>query len=250
MLLEALEHIPGPISIVPGQIFREPDPERAREWLASGKAREPVKRFASGSDYVSWKGADVAILASGPSLSEEQAEAVRVWRIAAPKLRKVIAINTTFRRAPWADMLYACDGAWWNVYHAEAAREFAGERWTQDVEAAKKYGLRLMKSRRAPGLCREPGIVNQLEASGFQAIGIAWQAEAARVYLLGFDNSGCHWHGPHPGSLNRQNIFKRWAQNAETLAADCKAAGFPVVNCTPKSALKCFQNAAWAEVFR
>jgi len=250
MLLEALQDIPGCIPIAPGQVFREPDPERAQTWIASGMARVPDRRYKNGSSMVEWPGADVAILASGPSLSVEQADAVKVWRDAAPQARRVIAINTTFRRAPWADMLYACDGAWWKIYADEVARKFPGERWTQDTGAATTYGLRLMKSRRALGLSLEPGLVNQGESSGYQAIGIAYQAKARRALLLGFDNRGCHWHGPHPGGLNKKNIFASWSKNYVALARECTAAKFEVVNCTPNSALKSFPFKNWTEEFR
>jgi hypothetical protein len=64
-----------------------------------------------------WVGETAAILASGPSLTREQCEAVR-------GKAKVIAVNNQAidtdcdgvrvpAMAPWADVLYAADAKWW-----------------------------------------------------------------------------------------------------------------------------------------
>lgn len=249
MLLEALQDVPSSVSAIrKGDVFREPDPDRAQDYIASGVARVPPLKVGNGSDVLSWPGASVVILASGPSLSVEQCDAVRAWRGDDP-LRKVMTINTTFRRAPWADLLYACDGEWWKVYQEEVTITFTGERWTQDVDAAKNFGLKLMKSRRDKGLSTEPGMINQGESSGYQAIGLCWQAKASTVYLLGYDNHGDHWHGKHPSPLNKANPYPTWARNYAPMAGQCKAAGLEVINCTPKSQLKAFPMRDWQEVF-
>lgn len=247
MLLEALQDIPSSVSaIVKGQTFREPDPERAEDYIRCGYARIPVPK-SNGSDVLSWPGCTVAILASGPSLSVKQCDAVRVWR--EQPMRRVIAINTTFRRSPWADVIYACDGEWWKVYHEEVAITVTGEKWTQDAGAAKAYGLKLVKSVRGKGLSTVPGVIHQGESSGYQAIGLCWQANAASVLLLGFDNHGDHWHGNHPSPLSKVNPFAQWAKNYAQMAVDCKAAGMDVINCTPKTQLRAFPVKPWQDVF-
>lgn len=249
MLLEALQDVPSSVSAIrKGDVFREPDPDRARDYIKSGLARAPLIKAGNGSDVLSWPGATVVILASGPSLSVEQCDAVKVWRDIDAS-RHVITVNTSFRRAPWADVVYACDGEWWNLYHEEVEISATGERWTQDVDAAAKYGLKLMKSARGKGLSLAPGLINQGESSGYQSIGLCWQAKAAKVYLLGFDNHGDHWHGKHPSPLNKINPYARWAGNYDQMAKDCKAAGLEVINCTPKSALRTFPAMDWREVF-
>lgn len=226
-----------------------------------------------GWDGLHWDGASVAILASGESLSVEQCDAVQEWRHGfvhgkdygangAPGMRgddynhRVIVINTTFRRAPWADVLYACDGEWWKckdkgqTYLEEARQTFGLDQlWTQDVDAAKEYGLNLIKSQRGNGLSLTPGLITQNESSGFQAIGLAQQAGAKRALLLGFDNRGDHWHGKHPPPLNKINDYYRWGRNAKIIANDAARIGFEIVNCTPKSALECFPAKDWQEVF-
>ena len=255
--LVALQAIPGTIQIVPGQTFRELDPERAAQWLRTGLAKVPDMPNSRGWNGLRWDGATVAILASGESLSAEQCAAVKAWRDRDPILRKAIAINTSFRRAPWADVIYACDSQWWNAVdkghvltHIEEARaECLGELWTQDDEAARKHGVKLIRSDRGKGLSRVPGRINQGMSSGYQAIGLAWQAGAVAALLLGYDNRGGHWHGAHPKGLEKTNPYATWAKNLGELAADCKGAGFAVTNCTPGSALKMFHVEPWQEVF-
>ena len=58
-----------------------------------------------------WKGQTLAILGGGPSLTAEQVELVRRsgWRC--------IAINDTYRLAPWADVHYFCDLRFWGWHH-------------------------------------------------------------------------------------------------------------------------------------
>jgi hypothetical protein len=251
MLLEALKEIPGTIQIVPGQCFHENDEEKAEYWQRAGFARRPGGPNSRGwADGLRWDGFSVAILASGESLSVEQCEAVRAWRGRAAN-RKVIAINTTFRRAPWADLLYACDATWWAEYLEEVRRDFAGELWTQDSATAQKNaGVKFIRSDRGKGLCKKAGIVNQGANSGYQAIGLAYWSGSADVFLLGYDMRGGHWHGNHPPKLQKNNRFDVFLTNFTSLAIDVeKEAGFAVVNCTPKSSLKAFPVKPWQEAF-
>ena len=56
-----------------------------------------------------WPGETLACLGVGPSLTAAQVAALR------GKTRS-IAINDAWRLAPWADVLYACDGRWWRKH--------------------------------------------------------------------------------------------------------------------------------------
>lgn len=205
-----------------------------------------------------WDGCEVAILASGDSLTVEQCAAVWRWRDADPANRKAIAINTTFRRALWADVLYACDGPWWEgrdrsdspMYIDEARATFAGALWTQDSATATKYGVNFIASERGEGLSRRPGVIFQGANGGHQAIGLTYWSGALTVYLLGFDMRGGHWHGEHPAMLRKTLRFDVFLKALDKMAADVATVpGFDVINCTPKSALHSFPKRAWQEVF-
>jgi hypothetical protein len=168
-----------------------------------------------------WSGRTVAILASGPSMTQAAADAVRAAGVAA------IAINSTLRLAPWADMLYAADPEWWG--HAS------------NRDALAFPGLRVS--------CSAVRGVHQLRNSGYQGLHIAIHGGAARVLLLGFDMSGCHWHGPHPAGfkVTSSETYARWVTRFPALGKVARARGIEIVNCTPGSALQCFPMADLAE---
>jgi hypothetical protein len=195
-------------------------------------------------DGLCWTGATVVILASGPSLSRDQCDFVRVWRNSGMD-RRVIVLNTTFRMALWADVLYACDHPWWDHYHNEVKTSFGGATWTQDAQAKYRYGINQVASMKLPGLNDKPGVINQGGNSGYQAIGLAYIAGASRIVLLGYDmrdvGGESHWHGDHPPLLRRPNSYRRWLPEFTALAADLKARDVTVINCTPDSELKVFE---------
>jgi hypothetical protein len=69
----------------------------------------------------------VVCIASGPSLTAEDVERVRAAG------HPVIVTNTTFRLAPWADVLFGMDSKWWKEYHKEVDSVFTGRKhWHAD----------------------------------------------------------------------------------------------------------------------
>jgi len=182
----------------------------------------------------------------------------------------VIAVNNAIDLLPSADVLYACDGAWWQHRAAVEAepgydglcvlsepapgRVFAGERWTQHAGAAETWPeLRLIPcDATAPGLRRDGLGVNGGGNGGFQALGMAavlWGA--ARLILVGIDCRDDpadprrnHAHGRHPAPLNNPGAahYPRWIAAFESAAADLAALGVAVVDCSPWGALTCFRK--------
>ena len=241
MKLIALKPVGSSTGVIEaGREFRT-DPVHGHELIKAGHAAAAEDLKWTG---LQWPGAQVAILASGASLTAEQVQAVRDWR-QADDARRVIAINTTFQLAPWADALYACDAAWWHVHYSQARSLFAGKLWTQDREALRHEGVQFIESVRAPGLSNRVGVIHQGQNSGYQAIGLAHHAGAVKLILLGFDMQGQHWHGQHPKPLTNTPayLFPLWVSNFNALAVDLEMAGVEVVNCTPGTALTCFRRA-------
>src|SRR5690606_10038786 len=111
--------------------------------------------------------------ASGPSLTRADCEKAQEW--AQEEGRGVIVVNTSFRVAPWADVLYAMDLAWWKTYWPEVMRVFRGER------------IAPFKSPYARKI-RFDGARN----SGASAIALAAYAGARRIILIGYD---CQYTG-------------------------------------------------------
>ena len=192
-----------------------------------------------------WKRA--AILASGPSMTRDDAELVRGWRDGGHG--NVIAVNTTFRLALWADILYASDRKWWEMHEAEVDRDFLGEKWTYENRF---YGKAYQHARqvrivRGKGLSKEPGVVVSGGNSGYTAMGLAYELGARVLILLGFDMQSTggqvHWHGTHPSGLRQNPLYRGWLVRFPQFAADLEAAGVKVWNCTRETALTCFPRA-------
>lgn len=246
--LRRINHSAGTIEI--GQQFLAA-PEMAADLLGKRHAvRESDSTWLKWVDGIAWPGATVVCIASGPSLTPEQCEAVRVWRDASPPGRRVIVVNTSYQLAPWADVLYACDARWWDRYIAPVRATFKGALWTQD-KLAVKHGVQLVRSLANPGLGKQPGVIHQGSNSGYQAINLAWQAGATRIVLVGYDmrhnNGRLHWHGDHPGAMHSIPGFADWLSRFAALADDLKREAVEVVNCTPDSALTVFQKKTLSE---
>lgn len=263
MRLLAIRAVYSSVSVIPvGSIFEELNDERAKNLIQDGSAVVPENRKNSrGWNELFWDGCSVAIIASGPSLTRYQCDEVRAWRDAKADERKVIVINSSFRLAPWADILYCCDGVYFEaltsgVKHIdEARRHFAASNiWTQEQSAATKYGLKYVRSARVKGLSITPGLINQGANSGYQAMNLAFLAGAVRLILLGFDMREIagkhHFFGDHPPTIKRVMPYKAWVEAFNPIARDLTAQNVEVINCTPGSALKVFPIVELAEALK
>jgi len=189
-----------------------------------------------------WSGETVVIVASGPSAASAPVSLAR-------GLARVIAVNESWRLAPWADALWGCDVDWWD--HAGGAPEFAGLKFTVDARAAEHWpDLRLVPVRRPHyAIVQEPiGTVGWGGNGGFQAVNFAAHAGARRILLVGFDMSirgGLHWHGPHPGAMAnpRAGNVGVWRRTLDGAAAALAAMGVEVVNCSEASTLRAYPKA-------
>lgn len=240
--LRALQQIKHSVGIInENDEFVTSDAEAAI-MIAEGKAVDAKLRPAW--KRLRWSGSTVVIIASGPSLTEEDCELVAQWRNGID--RRTIVINLSYQRALWADILYACDGRWWERYYKDVVGHFSGVLWTQDELAAKKFGISYVRSEDGRGLNRKIGVINQGLHSGYQSIGLAYQAGADKIILLGFDCTdnnilgGTHWHGDYDNPLQSFPIYSCWIEKFEHLAKDLKREGIVVLNATRHTELTCF----------
>jgi hypothetical protein len=174
-----------------------------------------------------WSAHTAVVLASGPSLTAADCDLVRASGA------RTIAVNATFRMAPWADVVYMGDLMAIRTYDREVRAACAGQRWTCDSVAKQQYGWN-----QAVGLSRGGN-------SGHQAIHLAAKFGAKRIVLLGFDmqagpDGKRHWHAEHPKPCVQRSIFPEWVLKMGVLAGELKASGVDVVNCSRVSALTCF----------
>jgi len=190
------------------------------------------------------------ILASGPSLSKKDVAVVRVAR--EQGLCKAIVVNDTFRLAPWADILYAADIMWWKHPHNADAQTFQGEKHTIVSPALGAPlpdpiypGMRQWINGGSVGFDNHKNHIRTCMNSGYQALHIAAHLGATRVLLLGFDmrpvNGKAHWFGDHPAGLNKTSPYEGFIRHISKSAHHYADKGIRVVNCTPQSALQCFE---------
>lgn len=156
-------------------------------------------------------------------------------------------MNTTYRRAPWADVLYACDAKWWQANFAQLAFSFRGQLWSVSQGARDEFGVRWVKGIKGSGLSSDPSCIVEGLNSGYQAIGLAHAFGAARVVLLGYDysfgpNGEKHHHPDHPCGMGNPlaSRLPEWRRHMATLAASARQVGLEVVNASRRTALRCF----------
>jgi hypothetical protein len=187
--------------------------------------------------WFDWRGECVAIVGAGPSVKPEDVDTLRE-RI------HVIAVNESYRLAPWADAVYSCDLAWWKLHKGLA--DFAGLKLSHDAIACNTFpGLKRVLIEQVAGndiLIDRPTYVGAGGNSGFQAMNMAVQFGATGIALLGIDctlEKGEHWHGRHPYHMNNPapSNVKRWREAFDGAAASLKQLGVDVVNCSAISAL-------------
>jgi len=188
-----------------------------------------------------WVGETCAVLASGPSMTQEVANLVR-------DRCRTIAVNTTYKLAPWADILYAADREWW-LGHPDAA-SFAGRKVTIFANTSASlmefdyldylenggYGL----------LDPRPTHLRTGKNSAYQAMHLAVHLGVKRILMCGIDmrpvNGQEHWHGDHPEGVRKTMPFSTWITLFNQVAPFLHARRIEVINCTPNSALHCFKR--------
>ena len=195
-----------------------------------------------------WAARPAVVIASGPSLSDEQLEIVERAHMA--ERVHAIAVNNTCERAPWADVAYF--GDYTSIKHYRGANKGSkqqdlasccAEWWTISKPAAERWKLNHVASDNRPGF----GVnrVSMNANSGAQAINLAMLFGARRILLLGFDmrdiGGRAHWFGQHPKEwLVDVQLYSEWIHKLTIAAPQAKARGVEILNCTPGSALQCF----------
>ena len=157
-----------------------------------------------------------AVLATGPSMSQAQADAACAF--------PCVAVSDAYRLAPWAEALASVDAAWWSAH--PAAIDHPG----------RKFSTHLSFQKCPEGVERMPHVTG--ENSGLFGCKVAVHLGATRLILLGFDMGGSHFFGSHPAPLKntkpeRFEVFKRQF-------AGYKPRGVEILNATAGSALTCF----------
>jgi len=172
-------------------------------------------------------------LASGPSLTAEDIEVVRLSGL------PTIAVNSTWKSARFCHYLYAGDRTWWDREIADI--DIPAERWSCAHAAVIKHGLNYHRER--------GGHYN----SGQRAVQFAASQGADRIIMLGYDcqpgkDGKLHHHEDHPGHRNpKWNSFTTWEAHFVKLAKQMVDRRIEVINCSRETALTCFVRRDLAE---
>jgi len=188
-----------------------------------------------------WPDETVVILGCGPSLTREDVDYVR-------GKARVIAINTAWTLAPWADVLYSADRRWWA--HYRGAMGFPGLKYSigsgrgKHDSVPKHPEVVVLKHMGDEGICVDPTGLKTGRNSGASAINLAVHFGASRILLLGYNmgrgKGKSHFFGDHPPGLQNHSPYVLFLQMFKTQVAPLAEAGIEVINCTRKSALECF----------
>jgi hypothetical protein len=208
-----------------------------------------------------WPGGTVVCMASGPSLTKEDAEYCRGLADG------VIVVNTTYQMAPWADVLIASDLRWWEWHKGAQSfkgRKYATSRQVGRLAHKRGWNVEILRNLGRDGLALEPDSLMHGLNTGYRAINLAVHFGASRILLLGYDmhrhdtgqdgkrlpSRDCreHWHGDHP--VPSRSVYKVFRKCFLSMVDPLRQLGVEVINCTPGSALECFPRADLRETLK
>lgn len=212
-----------------------------------------------------YDGETVVILATGPSLNEEQVNYVSHAR--AQGGCRVLTVNNSYQLAPWADIHVACNDNWWDYYwkNDEVLRNMKADRYTRYKHQADKFGIHYIDSIVKDGLSKDPSVIHINKGSGPIAINIATLSGFKKIILLGHDmkfandyngrqkkvgSTPRHYFGEYPKEMQHFPQSKESISNNGVIIGLIDAyngmvkdlEGIDVVNCTPGSHLPTFRK--------
>lgn len=196
-----------------------------------------------------WATRPAVVIGSGPSLSDEQLAMVKQHHV--DQRVHVIAVNNTIERVPWADVSYFGDYTAL-CHYLPKLKPLTSAEWVTTCRAgAERWRLTHVKPSPNNGMSLDRVHLNG--NSGAQAVNTAAAFGATKVILIGFDmrnskDGKAHWFGQHPLPLITTQLFPDWMHKFAILAKEAKALGVDIINCTPDSALQCFDKRALDEV--
>lgn len=183
-----------------------------------------------------WEGETAFIIAGGTSVADQDTDQL--------KGRKVIAINRSWERIPFANFLFFGDDRWWREFGSEVLARFPGRIVTCAPGVKHERFLKLKKLKPDIGLSADPSEVMVRRTSLTGALNLAWHLGAEPIVLLGADgkrgaNGRLHHHAEYDGAMANE-VSTIWTEQRTDLtgaAEVLKAAGVRVVNASPGSAL-------------
>ena len=179
-----------------------------------------------------WKDEVAFVVAGGPSVRDIDTERLRG--------RKVIVINSSYERVPFADFLFFGDRRWFVHHQKDIFRTFAGRVVTGSrMRSHRIYSMGKVKP--PPGITRKRHQIVYQRTSLQGAINLAVHlvGQNGRIVLLGADmqrspEGVTHHHTPHPWPT-RPGAWDKQMQELRLAEEPLKNYGVEVVNCSEKS---------------
>lgn len=186
-----------------------------------------------------WEGERCFILCNG--------ESIRSQRHLIPQLNgRIIAIKEAVRLRPDADVFFVARQRVDDIM-PDLFPIFRGKY----VIARNKvpvnypdYVKMVSRTKDHARLCDDPQLVCGFD-SGTSAINIAYHFGATEIVLLGMDMRGNRWcNGEfrHPVPHIPESDHARHSSVLPAIAKDAKSKGLRIVNCSPDSAVECFEK--------
>jgi hypothetical protein len=182
-----------------------------------------------------WPGETVFIVGGGPSVLAVDLEALRGQR--------VIAINSSVYKLPWADILYFGDWRWWNEPNNRAAvASFAGRVVTTSRLVAEDKKVLVCRAAKPPGLAREHDSLMQKFTSLTAATNLAAHlvGPGGTIVWLGADgrfapDGRSHHHQPHRWP-HRAGCYDKQHADLVTIVPSLRTLKIAAFNASPGTA--------------
>jgi hypothetical protein len=194
--------------------------------------------------YPDWSGRTAAVIACGPSARETLEACPALEKAHSQGQVKVVVVNRACELAPWADVLYAADFGFWQVYkdaHSFKGLKLAVNPYFPYIEPVFIARDKAFKRLNIP--VRGPiGTVGGGGNSTFQAVNLAAQFGAKRILLIGVDMIGSHFHPDHKPPLRNPDpdCFQRWRKFLDDAAPIYASWGCTIINCSPISTVSAY----------
>lgn len=183
-----------------------------------------------------WPGERCFILCSGESIG---AQAAQIRRLQG----RFIAVKHGVLLRPDADVLFLA-GEGTLTFEMDLIRQFRG---TYTIVRSKHHPglpmsvLRVARTKQHGALCDLRDHVGGYDC-GTSAINLAYHFGATEIVMLGYDMTGGHFCKGHPLPRPPQDHFDHHMKPLADLAADAKAKGIRIVNCSPISKVTAFER--------
>jgi len=191
--------------------------------------------FAFWSVPREWPGETVFIVGGGPSVLGLGLEALRG--------RRVIAINSSVYKLPWADILYFGDWRWWNEPHNRAAvASFRGRVVTTSRMVSEDKKVLVCRAAKPPGLAQQHDSLMQKWTSLTAATNLAAHliGPGGTIVWLGADgklaaDGRSHHHPPHRWP-HRAGCYDKQHADLVTIVPSLRALKIAAFNASPGTA--------------